>query len=94
MILDILLELFLVKTLANTSPYQPTKKKVKSTRDLTFDSGVTNPLLFLAEFEKCDDIKADQDKTYKIRHFVDEEHKRKNQLLYIYTCFGHTRNWE
>lgn len=58
---------------------RPTKQKTKTTRDITFDAGVTNPLLFLAEFEKCDDVKTEHDKTYKIRHFVDETYKRKNQ---------------
>lgn len=53
-----------------------TKRKVNRLRDLTFDSGETNPLLFLAEFEKCIDIKSDQDKMQKLRNFVDEEHKR------------------
>lgn len=52
-------------------------RKTKTTRDLTFISGESNPLLFLAEFENCQDVKADHDKTYKIRHFVDDEHKSK-----------------
>ncbi len=59
------------------SDNRSTKRKVNRLRDLTFDSGEANPLLFLAEFEKCIDIKSDQDKMQKLRNFVDEEHKRK-----------------
>lgn len=47
----------------------------KTTNYLVFASGQTNPLLFLNEFEKCRDLKTEQDKMYKIRHFVDECHK-------------------
>lgn len=69
----------IVITLDNLSPVnKPKKRKGATTRDLTFDSGVTNPLLFLADFEKCDDVKTPDEKLEKIRHFVDEEHKGKN----------------
>ena len=65
--------MYVVSALTN----QSIKQKMKSTRELIFNSGETNPLLFLTEFEKCRDIETDQDKTYKIRDFVDHHHKGK-----------------
>ncbi|KAJ6634622.1 hypothetical protein Bhyg_13198 [Pseudolycoriella hygida] len=58
-----------------SKPNQSIKRKLKSTRDITFSSGETNPILFLAEFEKCHDVSTDDDKISKIRYFVNEEHK-------------------
>lgn len=68
----------IVITLENLSPVNKSIKRKGATRDLTFDSGVTNPLLFLADFEKCEDVMTPDEKLEKIRHFVDEEHKGKN----------------
>lgn len=39
----------------------PTKRKMKTTRELTFLPGESNPILFLTEFQKCSDVKADSD---------------------------------
>lgn len=52
-------------------------KSDKTTDRLIFASGQSNPLLFLNHFEKCSDLKNDQDKMFKIRHFVDDCHKGK-----------------
>lgn len=49
--------------------------KLKKTDQLIFVSGQTNPLLFLAEFDKCRDLKTDKDKMFKLRNFVDDTHK-------------------
>lgn len=70
---------FRVQELIKQSP-----KNGKSTRELTFNSGETNPLLFLTEFQKCSDIETDQDKTYKIRDFVDHRHKRKKLIFMLF----------
>lgn len=64
---------------------QPTKRKATLLKDLSFHPGETNPLLFLAEFEKCLEVKTDQDKMQKLRNFVDAEHKRKD----IFSLFSY-----
>ncbi|KAJ6624806.1 hypothetical protein Bhyg_03722 [Pseudolycoriella hygida] len=51
------------------------KRNGKKTKNIVFMSGITNPVRFLAQFEKCDDMKTDRDKLWRIRHFVDEQHK-------------------
>lgn len=52
-------------------------KSDKTTNRLIFASGQSNPLLFLNDFERCSDLKNDEDKMYKIRRFVDDCHKGK-----------------
>lgn len=55
----------------------PTRKKVtKSSDDLVFAVGKSNPTVFLKEFEKCDDTKTDKDKLFRLRNFVNQEDKR------------------
>lgn len=46
------------------------KRLAKSSDDIIFAAGKTNPLTFLKEFEKCVDVKTDNDKLFKIRNFV------------------------
>lgn len=53
-----------------------TKNKSRSTDDLVFMIGKTNPAIFLFEFEKCSDVKIDKDKLFKIRNFVNQEDKQ------------------
>ncbi|KAJ6647756.1 hypothetical protein Bhyg_02979 [Pseudolycoriella hygida] len=44
------------------------RAKSKSTHDITFEVGKTNPATFLRDFEKCCDVKTDKDKLYKLRN--------------------------
>ncbi|KAJ6639423.1 hypothetical protein Bhyg_12167, partial [Pseudolycoriella hygida] len=45
------------------------RAKSKSTHDITFEVGKTNPATFLRDFEKCCDVKTDKDKLYKLPQF-------------------------
>ncbi|XP_037029366.1 uncharacterized protein LOC119069419 [Bradysia coprophila] len=63
-------------------------KSYKTTDQLVFVSGQTNPLIFLKEYEKCRDIKYDEDKMFKIRNFVDASHKAEFSEMY------HTSDWQ
>lgn len=56
-------------------PNSSQKKDSKSSDDLVFAAGVTNPLNFLKEFEKCVDVQTDKDKLFKIRNFVNPDEK-------------------
>jgi len=63
------------------------KRKVLHTAGISFHPGEDNPILFLADFEKCDDVKNDQDKIEKLRHFVDHHDKRKNVAIALQIKF-------
>lgn len=58
-------------------PHKPDNKssKGKTTDNLAFICGQTNPLLFVSEFEKCSDVKTDKDKMFKLRKFVNDSHR-------------------
>lgn len=59
------------------------RKAAKSTDDLVFAVGKTNPAVFLKEFESCDDTETDKDKLFKIRNFVNPEDKRVFSTLFF-----------
>lgn len=59
------------------------KIRSKSSDNLVFAVGKTNPLIFLNEFEKCDDTKTEKDKLFKIRNFVSEQDKTDFSTLYF-----------
>lgn len=54
--------------------------KTKTTKQIIFIAGQTNPMYFLNEFEKCRDVTNEKDKMYKIRNFVDGSHRGKNSI--------------
>lgn len=60
---------------SNRSDHFQNRKKGSSTDHLVFIAGETNPLVFLSDYEKCSDVRADKDKLYKIRNFANDEHK-------------------
>ncbi|KAJ6642899.1 hypothetical protein Bhyg_07855 [Pseudolycoriella hygida] len=83
-------ELMTFMDLGDNQPQEYNKLKpseLKSTH-LVFISGETNPLLFINQFEKCIDVKADKDKMYNIRHFVDESHRAEFSRLFF------TSDWQ
>lgn len=55
----------------------------KSTRDLVFQVGKTNPANFLKCFEKCPDVKSEKDKIYKLRNFVNENDRPEFSKLFF-----------
>lgn len=55
-----------------------TKSTRKTTDKLVFISGTSNPLLFINEFVKCNDVPTDNDKMFKLRNFVNESHRGKD----------------
>lgn len=71
--------------LSGKRTHQPSsnRKKVKSTEDLVFAVGETNPVIFLHEFEKCSDVKEDKDKLFKIRNFVNQEDRREFSKIFL-----------
>ncbi len=70
-----------------TAPDSPDKNLDRTTAQLVFVSGETNPLLFLNQFDKCKDLKTKNDKMYKIRDFVDECHKGKKSVEFLVVRF-------
>lgn len=63
------------------------KSLLKSSDQLVFISGQTNPLLFVNVFEKCRDLKTDKDKMFKIRNFVDASHRGKKIYIQVFCHF-------
>ncbi|KAG4075684.1 hypothetical protein HA402_003509 [Bradysia odoriphaga] len=63
-------------------------KSFITTDQLVFVCGQTNPLIFLKEYEKCRDIKYEEDKKLKIRNFVDVSHKAEFIEMYF------TSDWQ
>ncbi len=72
----------------NSNEKESVSKSDKTTNRLVFAPGRSNPLLFLNDFEKCNDIKNDQGKMYKIRNFVDDCHKGK--INFIHSLVNHS----
>lgn len=58
------------------------RRKRSNTDDLVFIAGETNPLIFLNDFEKCNDVTTEKDKLYKLRNFVNDEDKSEFSTLF------------
>lgn len=54
---------------------------------MVFAVGKSNPAVFLKEFEKCDDVKTDKDKVFKIRNFVNLEDR------HVFSKFFFMSDW-
>ena len=76
------------ETIQSQSNYSQGKKSINTTDDLIFVVGKTNPVTFLNLFEKCSDVKNHKDKIFKIRNFVNDEHRKELSTLLF------TSNWE
>lgn len=59
------------------------KNEPKSSDDLIFVHGKTNPVIFLDEFEKCTDVKTAKDKLFKIRNFVNQSDRSEFSALFF-----------
>lgn len=81
-------------TLAGLNVSSDKKRKTKdfnTTDKLVFVSGESNPLVFLNSFEKCDDVKLEKDKMFKIRHFVDDNHRAEFSNMYFNSNWSNMR---
>ncbi len=64
-----------------------TSKRLIKSHQLVFIPGQTNPLLFLSNFEKCSDLKNEQDKMFGIRNIVDESDRGKDTISYFISFY-------
>lgn len=80
-------------TASHREKSNPRKKgKSKSTDDLVFEAGKTNPAIFLKEFEKCYDVKTEKDKLYKLRNFVNENDRPEFSTLFFKSDWQRARS--
>lgn len=66
----------------NSNEAKVDRKKTTVSR-LVFEKGVTNLVLFLNGFEKCSDLKKDEERKFKIRKFVSDEDKQNFSSIYL-----------